>query len=222
MPATACAIATQVRRARLRPGSSRPRWSPRRGRSAAAWSARRSRPTRADDRRRSAAAPERRPSACAPGSSASRLAESALHERRDPSRVRFDGLRCRGVRPAIRTVGLDACVPDPGGGIRPPLHPANFTRQLRSVSTSDVASTSAPQTTCRLLIQTSRRRQDGRARRASPAPPPARRAAPPADDQRAGRARWWNQTCADVARIDSVTTSAPTRWAKWTAIFGSQ
>ena len=34
---------------------------------------------------------------------------------------------------------------------------ANLTRQLLSVRTSDVASTSAPQTTCTLLIQTARR-----------------------------------------------------------------
>ena len=36
----------------------------------------------------------------------------------------------------------------------------NFTRQVRSVSTSDVVSTSAPQTTCRLLIQTCAAAQD--------------------------------------------------------------
>ena len=40
--------------------------------------------------------------------------------------------------------------------LQPDASAANFTRQVRSVSTSEVVSTSAPQTTCRLLIQTAR------------------------------------------------------------------
>ena len=45
----------------------------------------------------------------------------------------------------------------PRSRLQPDRVRRTLTRQLRSVSTSDVASTSAPQTTCTLLIQTSRR-----------------------------------------------------------------
>ena len=70
------------------------------------------------------------------------------------------------------------------------------TRQLRSVITSEVVSTSAPQTTCRLLIQTSRRAQHGQRAERDLHGDERDDAAPPGAAARGGRGGD-DQTCAD-------------------------
>ena len=97
---------------------------------------------------------------------------------------------------------------------------ANFTRQVRNVRTSDVVSTSAPQTTCRLLIQTARWLRTVSAPSVTCTTPSATISAAGRVSSR--RRRWWRHTWPAVATIASETMSAPTRWAKWMAIFGSQ
>src|SRR5262249_7610245 len=93
-------------------------------------------------------------------------------------------------------------------------------RHVRSASTRDVASTRAPQTTWMLLIQGSRRLRTVSA-------PSVICIATSATSSDAGRvnsrrSRNADQTYVAVPAIPSVTTSAPTRCAKWIAIFASQ
>ena len=158
----------QVGATRGRRGSSPPRWSRRPGSSAAAWSARRSRRARLPatalgigtwSRRRARASFTRAPPRRADPAEARTLRYADVRRSRTVERLR--------LQPAVR--------------------PRIARARLRSVSTSDVVSTSAPQTTCRLLIQTSRAAQHRQRAERDLHGDERDDAAPPAASARGGR-----------------------------------